>query len=152
MFKLDLDRVRENVRRAATEDLLDRVTLYRQGMEAEAIEIVEAELRSRGVTAAIQVDHEQRHGDVLRDADGLPLSCHRCGAPAVTRVRTWHRLLGLLPLFPRWLPLCAEHASAASGGRQPPAGELPEHGADAPCSPHSEGVQEPPDDHLAASS
>jgi hypothetical protein len=149
MLKLDLDRLRDNVRRANTADLLDRVTVYRQGMEAEAIEIIEAELRSRGVTAAAQVDHEQGRGAVLRDADGLVVRCDRCAAPAVVRVRRWHRLLGLLPLFPRWLPLCAEHASA-SGGRQPPVSTVTQQGADVPRSPT--GVQEPPSDHLAASS
>src|SRR5437763_12869168 len=120
MFQLDLDRVRDNARRATTEDLLDRVTVYRQGMEAEAVEVIEAELRTRGVTAAEQVDHERRRGAVLRDAGGLPLCCGHCGAPAVARVRTWHRLLGLLPLFPRWLPLCAEHASTNPTPWPPP--------------------------------
>jgi hypothetical protein len=31
-MNLNLDKVRENVRRADTEDLLDRATVYRQGM------------------------------------------------------------------------------------------------------------------------
>jgi hypothetical protein len=155
MLKLDLDRVRDNVQRATTDDLLDRVTLYRKGMEPEAIEIIEAELRARGVTAAQQVDYEASRSDVLRDADGVALRCGRCGAPAVTQVRTWHRLWGLLPLFPRWLPLCAEHA-AASGGRQ--SLQDTQQPSDTPRSAGGEGirtpsgVQGPPDGHLPASS
>ncbi len=43
----DADRVRANARQASTEDLLERVTIYRSGMEPEAVEIIEAELRRR---------------------------------------------------------------------------------------------------------
>lgn len=47
----DADRVRANARQAPTEDLLERVTVYRSGMEPEAVEIIEAELRRRGICA-----------------------------------------------------------------------------------------------------
>ena len=47
MFPLDLDRVRQNIRQATTEDLLDRMTVYRAGMEEEALELIADELRSR---------------------------------------------------------------------------------------------------------
>src|SRR3954453_4314818 len=45
---LDLDRVRQNVLRATDEDLLDRATVYRRGMEAAALDIIDAELAERG--------------------------------------------------------------------------------------------------------
>src|SRR5258708_7816623 len=56
-MELNLDRVRENVRQADTEDLLDRATVYRDGMEPEAILLIEAELRARGVTEADILAH-----------------------------------------------------------------------------------------------
>ena len=51
-METNLDRVRANVQAASTEDLLDRATVYREGMEPEALDLIEAELRRRGVTAA----------------------------------------------------------------------------------------------------
>ena len=48
----DLERVKANVRQATTEDLLDRVTVYRAGMEDTALEVIEDELRARKLSAA----------------------------------------------------------------------------------------------------
>jgi hypothetical protein len=110
MFELDLERLRANVAAADTDDLLDRVTVYRGDMEAEAVAVIEEELRRRGVTAAQQIDHAARYLNVIRDESGLALRCERCRRPAVWRGWGWHRLWGLLPLFPRRLTLCAEHA------------------------------------------
>jgi hypothetical protein len=107
---LDLERVRANVRRATTEDLLDRATVYRGGMEAEALEIIDAELRQRGLSAFDVADHaERRRSQVLFSPEGWALKCQRCYRPAVGRVWGWHRLLGLLPVFPRWFLYCEEH-------------------------------------------
>ena len=52
---MDLSQFRENARTASTEYLLDRVTVYRAEMEGPAVDVMEAELRSRGLTRA-QVD------------------------------------------------------------------------------------------------
>lgn len=102
------DKIRANAAAATTEDLLDRVTVYRAGMEPEAIEIIEAELRRRGVTAAAQVEHRARRGTPI-EAGGLPRRCERCDRPAVWRGWGWHRLWGVLPVFPRRRSLCQEH-------------------------------------------
>ena|SRR5207249_3685288 len=109
---LDLDKVRANVRQAETEDLLDRATFYRAGMEPEAIEIIEEELRRRGVTAADQLSWQESGQDCLRDADGTAVKCSYCRRPAVYRGWGWHRLWGLIPVFPRKFALCKDHAAA----------------------------------------
>jgi hypothetical protein len=109
-MQLDLERVRENVRRATTEDLLDRATVYREGMEPEALEIIDAELRERGLSAFDVAEHaERRRGHVLFAPEGWALKCAKCHRPAVGRVRGWHRLFGLMPLFPRWFYYCEDH-------------------------------------------
>ena len=65
----DLERVRANVRQATTEDLLDRVTVYRAGMEESALAIIEAELRSRDISdEEIEAHAEQRR----RESNFLP--------------------------------------------------------------------------------
>jgi hypothetical protein len=109
-MKLDLDKVRANVRRATTEDLLDRATLFRDGMEPEALEIIDAELRSRGVTLDAVLAHEVVRGvGLVRGPDGLPRVCAKCGRPATWRGWTWGRMWWLIPAFPRWAALCEEH-------------------------------------------
>src|SRR5579884_673719 len=60
MLEFDRERVRANVQEATTEDLLDRATLYADGMESEALDLIEAELRRRGVTAEVQRAHAER--------------------------------------------------------------------------------------------
>ena len=47
MLEFDPERVARNAQEATSEDLLDRITVYRDGMEAAAVEIIEAELRRR---------------------------------------------------------------------------------------------------------
>ena len=46
----EMERVARNVQKATTEDLLNRVTAYRAGMEPEALVLIEQELRRRDVT------------------------------------------------------------------------------------------------------
>lgn len=117
-MKLDLERVRANVRRATTEDLLDRATLFRGGMEPEALEIIDEELRTRGVTPADRVGHETLRGvGLVRGADGLPRVCAKCGRPATWDGWTWGRLWWVLPSFPRWAALCEEHRPRAARDR-----------------------------------
>ena len=60
-MRLDLDKVRANARAASDEDLLDRVTVYREGMEPQAVPIFEAELRDRGVGPEQIEGHAQRY-------------------------------------------------------------------------------------------
>jgi hypothetical protein len=49
-MEFDSERVWLNVRKAETQDLINRVTVYRQGMEEDALSIIERELHNRGIT------------------------------------------------------------------------------------------------------
>jgi hypothetical protein len=110
MMNFDAEKVLLNARQAATEDLLDRVTVFREGMEPEAVVIIENELRERGIRREqIEAHGEQRRREVLLDADGTAAMCSFCREPAVEERWGWHRLWGVLPLFPRVLRYCREH-------------------------------------------
>jgi hypothetical protein len=110
MLEFDPDMVKRNAQEATTQDLLDRITVYRDGMEPEALEIIEQELRRQGVKLQDVEDHEQRiRQSVLRDASGVALRCSFCDAPAVAENWGWHRVGGWLPIFPRLLRYCEEH-------------------------------------------
>jgi len=131
---IDVNAVRANVRKATTEDLLDRVTVFQQGMEREALEIIKEELRKRGVTPADQDAHlDRRNAEALPALpDGTVPRCSFCNRPAVRTGWGWHRLwgkvpdenlarrafrtswglhrlLGVLPVFPRRFNYCSEH-------------------------------------------
>ena len=107
---VDPQRVRANVRESSTEDLLDRATVYREGMEAEALELIEGELRRRGVSWDDIAEYERkRRADAVFDSHGIALKCQCCLRPAVVQTWGWHRLWGVLPLFPRRFAWCAEH-------------------------------------------
>jgi hypothetical protein len=113
-MRLDLDKVRAHVEAASTEDLLDRATVYRAGMEPEALDIIDDELRRRGVGREDVAEHERRRRETMAELgpDWLPVKCCRCHRPAVVQLTRWHRLLGLVPLFPRRMAYCAEHRPA----------------------------------------
>lgn len=100
----------ENVRRADTLDLLDRVTVYRAGMDPDALVIIEAELAQRGIGPAEFEAHLAQRGPLLLDPFGVAYQCSRCRAPAVVRAWDWHRLWSKIPLFPRLYYFCSEHA------------------------------------------
>ena len=91
---LDLERIRANAREADTEDLLDRVTVYRQEMEPQAVEIIEEELRQRGLTTGELMAHEKNRQDQMlpRRADGSVVKCSFCHRPAVR-----HQSAGITP-------------------------------------------------------
>jgi hypothetical protein len=109
-MQLDLERVKANVRKADTEDLLDRVTVYREEMEPEALAIITEELRARGVTEDDMRRHErQRHEAGVWREGGLVARCSFCHRPAVERRWGWHHLWGIVPLFPRRFHYCAVH-------------------------------------------
>ena len=128
---MELERIRENARKASTEDLLDRVTVFRAGMEPAALEIFEAELKDRGVPSERILAHEDQ-----RRAGGLiggkvPRKCSFCDRPAI--VRRWGLSRGgrhgyipvlswivyaltwtfyMLPFRPWAYYYCEEHANA----------------------------------------
>lgn len=109
-MRLNLDRVRANVREATTADLMNRATIYRDEMEPAALAIIDEELQRRGITAAQLADHEaEQRQRVLTGPDGQPRRCWKCPRPAVAERRGWYRLFGLIPLFPRRVPHCEEH-------------------------------------------
>jgi hypothetical protein len=106
----DLERVKANVRQATTEDLLDRVTVYRAGMEESALEVIEEELRGREIsTEEIEAHAERRRQESMFLPDGTAVRCSFCHRPAVAEGWGWHRLWGLLPVFPRFYFYCSEH-------------------------------------------
>ena len=109
-MQFNIDKLRANVRSAATEDLLDRATVWRDGMVPEALDAIEAELRRRGVRPdEIERHAERRAGAVMAGRDGVAAVCYRCARPAVERRWVWGRLWKVLPLFPRRAYVCAEH-------------------------------------------
>ncbi len=117
-MQLDLDRTRADVEKATTEDLLDRTTIYRAGMEPEALALIDDELHRRGALPEDVAAHaEWRRKAAIWDEDGLAVKCEKCARPAVVTSRGWHRLWGLVPVFPRTFALCAEHRP---GGDPPP--------------------------------
>ncbi|MFO0964023.1 MAG: hypothetical protein U0793_00365 [Gemmataceae bacterium] len=111
---MNLDKVRANAAAATTEDLLNRVTFYRAGMEPDALEIIEGELRRRGVSEEEIARWGPKEGEpyVFLD-DGTVAPCSFCRRPAVESGWSWHRLWGWIPIFPRVFRYCAEH-----GGRK----------------------------------
>jgi hypothetical protein len=112
-MEFDLARVQANVRTAATEDLLDRATVYRAGLEPEALPVILEELRSRGVTAEAIVRHEETRQGAVRDPAGVARLCAHCRKPAVTAEWRWHRMFGKVPVFPRRFYLCADHRTSS---------------------------------------
>jgi hypothetical protein len=113
--RFDRERVQSNVRQATTEDLLDRVTVYGAGMEADALEIIEAELRSRGVERhEIAAHAAERARSIIPLADGTAAPCSFCRRPAVEEGWDWHRMWGVLPVFPRIYRYCEKHKPASS--------------------------------------
>ena len=110
-MQMNRERVRSNIHAATTEDLLDRATVFRDGMETDALDLIERELRERGVSRAAVAEHERKRRETaLFDAHGIALKCHHCSRPAVVQTRGWHRLWGLIPLFRRRFACCREHS------------------------------------------
>src|SRR5258707_959418 len=109
MFWFDLNRVRQNAKSATTEDLLDRLTVYRAGMEPAAIEVIEAELDKRGIgEEQIRAHAELRRSAVVMQGP-VAQECSFCHRPAVTKAWGWHRLWNRVPIMPRIFWYCELH-------------------------------------------
>lgn len=109
-MKLDLKKVAEYIRKAETEELLDRVTVYRDGMEPAALDLMEGELDRRGVTRGMIADHwVARRATAILLPDGTAKRCSFCDRPAVRQARGWHRLFGRVPIFPKMFAYCEFH-------------------------------------------
>jgi hypothetical protein len=113
-MKFDLKRVAEFIRRAETEELLDRVTVFRRGMEPAALDLMEGELDRRGVSRSEIASHcEERLQSAILLSDGTVLRCNFCDRPATVRARGWHKLFGKIPLYPKLFACCPNHSKAA---------------------------------------
>ena len=109
-MQFDAQRVLVNIRRAETDDLLDRVTVYREEMESAAVLMIESELARRGVFADDIEEHARaREGLIVRRPDGTAQPCSFCYRPAVMQGWEWHRLWGKVPVFPRLFAYCEQH-------------------------------------------
>lgn len=114
-MRFDLHAVGRYMRAADTESLLDRVTVYRTGMEPAALDLIEGELHRRGVKRSQIADHEaERRAVCLFHPDGMAIRCDRCERPAVRRGWAWHRVWGLLPVFPVHRAECQQHTSTVA--------------------------------------
>ncbi|MFM8274253.1 MAG: hypothetical protein ACKODX_18250 [Gemmata sp.] len=97
-----LREIAKYVRTAPTEELLDRVTVYREGMEPAALDLMEGELDRRGVTRTQIADHDaKQRATAIMLPDGTARRCCRCNRPAVREARGWHRMKVSIPLVGR---------------------------------------------------
>ena len=108
-MSLDLKTVAAFIRKADTEDLLDRVTVYRDSMEPAAVDLMEDELWRRGITPEQVANHAEHRAGTVRRADGSAVRCLYCDRPAVSRRWGWHRLWGRIPIAFLPLPRCEMH-------------------------------------------
>jgi hypothetical protein len=107
----DEQKLLKDLRAADTEDLIDRVTAFRAGMEPEAVDLIEAELHRRGVgMEKIGGYREECLRECLFNDDGTAKVCSFCRRPAVKEGWGWHRLMGKIPIMPRWLRYCKQHS------------------------------------------
>lgn len=107
----DLRKVAAHIRTATTEELLDRVTIYRDDTEPAAVDLIEHELARRGVTRDQISGHErERRATALVETDGFVTRCAFCDRPAIVRAWTWHRPHRRIRLFPQRLSFCELHA------------------------------------------
>ena len=114
----DEQKVLMNIRQADTDDLLDRITAYRLGMELDAIEMIERELRDRGISEGEIEDHREAcERDCIYLPDGTAAMCSFCHKPAVAEGRVWWKIWWTMPIFPRRVRYCAAHLPAI---KEPP--------------------------------
>jgi hypothetical protein len=111
MVPFDRASVERNVQAAETQDLLDRVTAYRAGMEPEAVEIIEEELARRGYDRRDIDDYAADEcTDLVCSPEGWAYRCSFCRRPAVLRRWGWHKLWGMVAVpFPRLYYYCRLH-------------------------------------------
>jgi hypothetical protein len=110
VMQFNIKRVAEYVRKADSEDLLDRVTIYRDGMEPAALDLMEMELDRRGVTRDDIAEHDRtRRESALVWPDGTAVRCSFCDRPAIVKRWGWHRLFGRVPIFPIIFARCEVH-------------------------------------------
>lgn len=110
-MKFDLKRVAEFIRKADSEELLDRVTIYRNGMEPAALDLMEMELDRRGFSRSEIAEHDRmRWESAIMLPDGTALRCNFCDRPATLKRWGWARLFRRIPIFPRVFAYCDTHS------------------------------------------
>jgi hypothetical protein len=111
------DRRLARIRGFSDEELLDRVTILKEQMDDDALELMHTELTERGIGPDdIGAHLRDLRPKVIMHPDDTPATCFECGRAAVVQARAWHRLWGVLPLFKRTMYWCEEHAT---GGLTP---------------------------------
>ncbi len=108
-MEMNLDQVRQNVECATTEDLLDRATVYRNEMEAPALDIIDAELLARGITLNDIKAHLDSRQQILAHDDGTVVTCSFCHRPAISQGQKWHLLFWSVPIITRQAGWCDLH-------------------------------------------
>jgi hypothetical protein len=127
-MEFNLRLVADYIRSAATEELLDRVTVYRAGMEEAALDLMEGELDRRGVSRQeIAIHYEKQLASAIMLPDRTAMRCSFCDRPAIRQARSWYWLrlripmlplligraaipLGIsIPIFPHMFAYCAVH-------------------------------------------
>jgi hypothetical protein len=92
------------------EELLDRVTVFREVMRPDAVEVMEAELARRGIGPdEIHQHHRQIKHRVLRDSHGIPAQCSWCERAAVEKREDFHKFWRLIPVAKRIWYYCDRH-------------------------------------------
>jgi len=118
----DLRKVAEHVRAAKTEELLDRVTVYREDMEPAAVDLMENELARRGFSPERIAEHgRERRATALVEPGGEVVRCALCDRPAVTTAWSWRIRWREWGLLPRRRPFCERHAAAYKDPPRPAA-------------------------------
>jgi hypothetical protein len=98
------------IRSLSTPELLDRVTVLRDYMDADALHVLHAELAGRGIGPDEIGEHLRvMKIKVIQHRDGMPAQCSRCHRVAVISRTDWHRIWGYLPLFRRVFYYCDDH-------------------------------------------
>ena len=109
---MNLRTIAEFARKADTEDLLDRVTVYADDMEPAAVDLFMAELARRDYHPEQIAAHEaERRQSSLTDDTGRIVRCRYCERPAVARGWRWWKLFGRVPVVPVIFPTCERHGT-----------------------------------------
>jgi hypothetical protein len=120
MAESDPTALQRNVQESSTEDLLDRITAFRAGMEPYAIPIIEAELNRRGVHPQDIKRHEtEKCSEILLRPEGFAFKCSYCRKPAVERRWGWHWIWDLIPFLPCMNYYCIQHAQGLEPESKP---------------------------------
>jgi len=115
-IKVNLDKIRDNIKNADDDDLLDRITFYRAGLEPEAQLMIEVELTKRGFKDEdIEAWAPKPEDPYVWLPDGSVAPCSFCRRPALRDAWAWYRLLGKIPIFPKLYRYCGDHGGEPAG-------------------------------------